>query len=133
MNPTLLLRSAQVLALLCVILFLPLSGISLGMSWKRTRRAFPRIALLLPCMSVVLALALCLYVMGQFAQTFCNLPTLLPDLLENENDLWLLRIRVENILYQAAFMAIGSLAYLVVFALCLIPGRGRSHAMGSDV
>ncbi len=123
MTPVLLIRAAQISALLCIILFLPLSGISLGLPWRRARRTFPRIVLLLPCMAVVLALALGLYVMGQFVQTICNLPVLLPELLENENDFGLLRIQVEDTLYPAAFMAIGSLAYLAVFALCLISRR----------
>ena len=124
MNPDLLLRSAQALSVICLILFLPLSSISLWMSWRRSRKTFPRIVLLLPCMAVMLALALGLYVMGQFGRLMLSFPELIPSLMETGS--WLLQIQVVNALYPAAFMAIDSLAYLLVFALCLIPGRRRS-------
>ena len=125
MNPDLLLRSAHALSVVCLILFLPLSSTSLWVSWSRSRKAFPRIVLLLPCMAVMLALALGLYVMGQFGRLMLSFPELIPSLMENGS--WLLQIQVENALYPTAFMAIWSLAYLFVFALCLIPGRGRGH------
>ncbi len=130
MNPALLLRAAHILALVCVILFLPLSGISLRMSWRRSRKAFPRIAFLLPCMAVVMALALGLHVMGQFAQTMRNLPVILPELLEN--DPWLVEIQMVNVLYPPAFMVIDGLAYLLVFALCLIPVRRGSTVSATE-
>lgn len=77
-------------------------------------------------MAIILALALGLYVMGQFGRLMLSLPELIPDLVENGS--WLLQIQVENALYPPAFMAIVGIAYLFVFALCLIPGRlGQDH------
>ena len=132
MNPALLLRTAQILALVCVILFLPLSGISLGMALRRSRRDFPKILLLLPCMSVVLALALGLYVMGQLGRLMLSFPELIPDLVANGS--WLLQIQVVNALYPPVVMVGVGIAYLLIFALCLIPGRRRStdSANGQD-
>lgn len=120
--PMSLIHAAQVTASVAGILFLPLSVVSLWLSWRRSRRSFPKTALLLPCMAILLSFALGLYAMAQFAQGFGNLPFVI------DADPALLATNQANALYPLVFMAATGAAYLVVFGLCLIPRRRRSDA-----
>ena len=119
MSPEFLLRVAQALSAFCGILFLPLSIVSLWLSWRRSRRSFPKTVLLLPCMAILLSFALGLYAMALFTQGFGNLAFVV------DADPALLEANLVNSLYPPVFMATTGAAYLVVFGLCLIPGRCR--------
>ena len=122
MSPESLIRVALSTSSVAGILFLPLSAVSLWLSWRRSRRSFPKTVLLLPCMAILLSFALGLCAMAQFTQAFGNLPFVL------DTDPALLAANQTNALYPPVFMAAFGVAYLVVFGLCLIPGRSRPDA-----